>query len=678
MQPMVPVGTGCGVSGRAGAAGVGAGSAASAGAEAASGAGAAGAGGSAPPASKRQRVSVTDQGARTAAAFAAPLPAVLVREVPSSGGSITGRPHTRSIEDLRWHFPMLNDRERNVKLCTAVESAVALAAAELKRRGVNRGVRVLDIGSGSGLLALAAARAGAEHVTACEADPLVAGAASAISAANGFGHCVKFVAKHSSKLSVSDLRDGQPVDVVTHELLDSTLLGEDVLPALRDAYTRGLAVPGALSVPWGARIEGQLVESAFLRARRHPPASLWSDPSLGGLTAADTPALARAAAECPAGRAAQGVEASAWVGSGPDMAAVSSNRPADWTWASSASSVFEFEFAAPPSAGGRVVECVFECPNGSTGRVDGVVYWWDLYLLQPGQKPISPVLPVNECIAPTVYSTRPGKEWLPCEHWWQAASVLPAPIHLRPDQGEVRLVASHNDATVWFDLATAPDADQQSRKRVAPEVVDGAWNCTCGVHTQWSSQRLGQLADSSRLQRYRKAMGVLLKDAEGNEVVLAFGIWIAVRAARALIERPTASAKGTRVLVIEGSHAGRQLAAEILEAQHPPLPTGLVEIFSADWWKLDLAVDLRGQKIAAVVAEPWFRGTGQSWGPGAAAQLQAMVQATPIRLCLPRSAAVMICGVSCHTLAAGQRPIGAVCEFDLSEFNGLRSSQVQK
>ena len=201
---------------------------------------------------------------------------VLVRETPSAG-SAGGRSHTRSIEDLRWHYPMLNDHERNAKFCAAVESAVRAAQRALRSRGVDRGVRVLDIGAGSGLLALAAARAGAEHVTACEADPLVAAAASEVIQANGLAHCVTLVPLHSSQLSVEDLRESQPADIVTHELLDSTLLGEDVLPALRDTYARGLVRPDAQSVPWGARIEAQLVESTALWSRRHPPASLWSD-----------------------------------------------------------------------------------------------------------------------------------------------------------------------------------------------------------------------------------------------------------------------------------------------------------------------------------------------------------------------------------------------------------------
>src|SRR4029079_4411538 len=59
-----------------------------------------------------------------------------------------------------WHFAMMDHHKRN----EAYEAAI--------RRAVP-GKRVLDIGTGAGLLALMAARAGAAKVTACEAVPII-------------------------------------------------------------------------------------------------------------------------------------------------------------------------------------------------------------------------------------------------------------------------------------------------------------------------------------------------------------------------------------------------------------------------------------------------------------------------------------------------------------------------
>ncbi len=72
----------------------------------------------------------------------------------------------------RWHFPMLQDVERNGFYRRAIAA------------GVFRGAHVLDIGSGTGLLAMMAASAGAGHVTTCEKVKAVAECAAAIIAAN--------------------------------------------------------------------------------------------------------------------------------------------------------------------------------------------------------------------------------------------------------------------------------------------------------------------------------------------------------------------------------------------------------------------------------------------------------------------------------------------------------------
>ena len=57
----------------------------------------------------------------------------------------------------RWHFRMLNDKGRNQKFAAAVVAAVG--EWRRKKADVNS-VRVLDIGAGTGLLSMVAARLG--------------------------------------------------------------------------------------------------------------------------------------------------------------------------------------------------------------------------------------------------------------------------------------------------------------------------------------------------------------------------------------------------------------------------------------------------------------------------------------------------------------------------------------
>ena len=51
-------------------------------------------------------------------------------------------------------------------------------------------------------------------------------------------------------------------DIVVHEILDTELIGEGVLPTMRDAYAR-LLKPGARSVPMGATVYAQVCLMCF-------------------------------------------------------------------------------------------------------------------------------------------------------------------------------------------------------------------------------------------------------------------------------------------------------------------------------------------------------------------------------------------------------------------------------
>jgi SAM-dependent methyltransferase len=144
-----------------------------------------------------------------------------------------------------FHHGMLRDTARNTAWRTAIE---ALAP----------GRRVLDIGTGSGLLALIAARAGAAHVHACEMNPLIALTAREIVLANGLGDKITIHPVHSGQLDrVRDLGGG--VDLVVSEILAHDLLGENVLKTLAHAHAE-LCAPGAVFLPERAAIRVALAD----------------------------------------------------------------------------------------------------------------------------------------------------------------------------------------------------------------------------------------------------------------------------------------------------------------------------------------------------------------------------------------------------------------------------------
>ncbi|MDJ0797773.1 MAG: 50S ribosomal protein L11 methyltransferase [Calothrix sp. MO_167.B12] len=147
----------------------------------------------------------------------------------------------------RWHFAMLNDVERNQAFETAIKHVV----------GPNS--RVLDIGAGSGLLAMMAARHRASYVTSCEMIQPIAHVANKIIAINGFQDQIKIVTKKSQDLVVG-LDLAQRADILITETVDCGLVGEGILPIIRHAR-QALLTADATIIPAKAVVKFSLLES---------------------------------------------------------------------------------------------------------------------------------------------------------------------------------------------------------------------------------------------------------------------------------------------------------------------------------------------------------------------------------------------------------------------------------
>lgn len=148
-----------------------------------------------------------------------------------------------------WHVPMVNDAPRN----DAYEAAI--------KAQVRPGDLVLEIGTGSGLLAMMAARAGAQVIT-CEAVPWIADAARRIIAQNGLADRITVVNKLSTALQVGvDLP--RPADVLLSEIIASDFLSERVIPAVIDAKAR-LLRPDARILPQQGGVRVALAGGALL------------------------------------------------------------------------------------------------------------------------------------------------------------------------------------------------------------------------------------------------------------------------------------------------------------------------------------------------------------------------------------------------------------------------------
>jgi type II protein arginine methyltransferase len=149
-----------------------------------------------------------------------------------------------------WHFAMMDDDIRN----SAYEAAIGRAV---------KGKRVLDIGTGAGLLAMMAARAGAAKVTTCEAVGLIADRARDIVARNGLSDRVTVIGKRSQDLSLG--RElSERAQVLITETFASGLISEGILPLIEHAQENLLA-EDAVVIPAAASAMGYVAGGEALK-----------------------------------------------------------------------------------------------------------------------------------------------------------------------------------------------------------------------------------------------------------------------------------------------------------------------------------------------------------------------------------------------------------------------------
>ena len=154
---------------------------------------------------------------------------------------------TAAIAVPQWHISMMNDAPRNEAYLKALNLAIGEEDV------------VLEIGTGSGLLSMMAADAGAKKVITCEASSTIAKAAIRIIDQNGYGEKITVIDKMSTELIVGkDLP--RKADVVISEVLSAEFVGEGVRSTILDANQRLLSDGGRM-VPESGAIKVALLGS---------------------------------------------------------------------------------------------------------------------------------------------------------------------------------------------------------------------------------------------------------------------------------------------------------------------------------------------------------------------------------------------------------------------------------
>lgn len=126
---------------------------------------------------------------------------------------------------------MMNDVDRNEFYHAALKHVVRKDSV------------VVEIGTGSGLLAMIAAKLGAKHVTAIEANSSLASIARTNIKKNGFADRIKVINKMSTDVTEKELPFGK-ADVLVSEILGTLLLSESALEYNEDARKRLLKEDG--------------------------------------------------------------------------------------------------------------------------------------------------------------------------------------------------------------------------------------------------------------------------------------------------------------------------------------------------------------------------------------------------------------------------------------------------
>lgn len=171
---------------------------------------------------------------------------------PENPIALKGRNQAHCQVIPRWHFEMLNDVERNAVFEKALAKAITIETT------------VLDIGSGTGLLAMMAARAGAKETITCEMVTPLAELARETIAHNGLAGRIVSLNEKSTSLVVGKHMSCKANLLVT-ETVDGALLGESIISTIAHAKAN-LLTEDAQIIPCAATVYAMVVESPRLRS----------------------------------------------------------------------------------------------------------------------------------------------------------------------------------------------------------------------------------------------------------------------------------------------------------------------------------------------------------------------------------------------------------------------------
>ncbi|KAK9309305.1 hypothetical protein QLX08_001042 [Tetragonisca angustula] len=323
---------------------------------------------------------------------------------------------------------MLHDHERNQKYYLGLKAAIE------KKHKNGEEANVLDIGTGTGLLAMMAVKCGADSVTACEAFTPMAKCAIRIIQENGFENNIKLIHKRSTRMFIG--KDGDMIkkaNILVTEVFDTELIGEGALFTFRHAH-ENLLEENSIVIPHTATIWVQVVESPTICTWNtvHPIQNR-------SKYLLNTPHSVKS---CSGAAAVHDIQLTQF----PYNAFKPLLPPQP---------IFRFDLSGKSTLLYDEKRCLHVKPTAS-GTAHAIFMWWDL-TMDVNNEVLLSCAPVWEHSDAKILqnkglSLQEIADVIPWrDHWMQAIYYLPAQTSVTANN-EVSLIGYHDDYSLWFQL----------------------------------------------------------------------------------------------------------------------------------------------------------------------------------------------------------------------------------
>lgn len=446
---------------------------------------------------------------------------------------------------------MLHDTERNQKY----ELALSAAIDTMHRRG--KKARVLDIGTGSGLLSMMAARSGADVITACEAFKPMADCARQIIQDNGFEAKIKLIPKRSTEVTVGSGGDmAERANILVTEVFDTELIGEGAIGTFNHAH-KCLLEDDCIVVPSAANVYIQVVSSRFFKR--------WNTFESISLPNGELVVPPAEVSTCPGTAAVHDLQLG--------VATYDLFEPI-----TEPTCVFSFDFCHKKSIElEEYKEVVVQALQG--GHCDVLFMWWDLQMDMLSEVMLS--------TAPWWAHPTPNSiQWR--DHWMQAVYYPVSQIDLKKSD-RFKVHCFHDEYSMWFELN---DIDNGPKSNMMPL-------CVCGAHIACSRTRVGMLNDKSRNSCFAEA---LLKVVDEDSVCLCISD-------ESLLPIIAAKLGASKVYTIQTNPLSHKFLDAYIQSNKLE---ECVQVVNKSLEELT-SEDFDGKKVNLLLGEPFFQTSVLPW-----------------------------------------------------------------